>query len=66
MKTESLPPEGAFVVQFRVGATLSSAASGRIEHVVSGRARRFESVAELMSFVEQTLNGLAADHKAES
>lgn len=53
------PLERAFVVQLRRDATLPSAVCGRIEHIVSGRACRFESVAELASFVERTLGSLA-------
>lgn len=52
-----LPPEGAFVVQFRdpCGQSAALPISGRVEHVVSGRVARFESLAELMKFVEGVL-----------
>jgi hypothetical protein len=53
-----LQPEGAFVVQFAVGAGGRTAMSGRVEHVVSGHAARFQSVDELLRFVEHMLSKL--------
>ena len=58
-----LPPEGAFVVQFRDATMTGSGMSGRVEHVVSGRAGRFESIEQLLSFVEQTLQGISPGGK---
>jgi hypothetical protein len=46
-----LRPEGAFVVEFRLDAGLT----GRVEHIVSGRAARFESEGELLAFVRTVL-----------
>jgi hypothetical protein len=54
-----LPPERAFVVEFRDVGTIGpdeSALSGRVEHVVSGRAARFESAGELLDFVRGVLS----------
>jgi hypothetical protein len=51
-----LSPEGAFVVQF--GAHSDPAvgrAAGRVEHVRSGRAARFASVADLLAFISRVL-----------
>jgi hypothetical protein len=52
-----LPPERAFVVEFRSdGTTLQDEQlRGRVEHVVSGRAARFDSAAELLDFVRGVL-----------
>jgi hypothetical protein len=46
-----LLPEGAFVVEFRLDAGLT----GRVEHIVSGRAARFASEGELLAFVRTVL-----------
>jgi hypothetical protein len=54
------PLERAFVVQLRFDAALPVAVCGRVEHVVSGRACRFETAAELAAFVQQQLRDLAA------
>lgn len=52
----SLPSNRAFVVQFRWrDAALSRGCNGRVEHVSSGRAGRFESWEELREFVERVL-----------
>jgi hypothetical protein len=52
----SLPVSRAFVVQFSAD-TLASANrfAGRIEHIESGRGRRFTTLAELMAFVTACL-----------
>ena len=46
LKTEARPlllPEWAFVVQFRVGMDMEHGQlDGRVEHVVSGQATRFQ------------------------
>jgi hypothetical protein len=53
-----LPAERAFVVQFRAPAPRHAfQVAGRIEHVVSGRAGRFDSWEELRGFVEDVLQG---------
>ena len=53
-----LLPERAFVVEFRgVGPIGPDEAplSGRVEHVVSGKATHFESADELLAFVSGVL-----------
>ena len=53
-----LLPERAFVVEFRSGGTTGPGEpplSGRVEHVVSGKAARFESGKELLAFVRSVL-----------
>jgi hypothetical protein len=51
-----LLPEGAFVVQFRDGTDLAHGpVTGRVEHVVSGQAARFASLAELTAFFTHVL-----------
>jgi hypothetical protein len=52
-----LTPDRAFVVQLRQSSALTlEALSGRIEHIVSGRATSFTSVGELLGFMEKTLS----------
>ena len=53
----SLPAARAFVLQFS-SDTLPSANrfAGRIEHMESGRCRRFATVDELMAFVSSCLD----------
>jgi len=58
----TLPSNRAFVVQFR--ATKSTAPvspAGRVEHVVSGQATRFESWEYLQRFLEQVLAEIEAE-----
>jgi hypothetical protein len=45
----ALSPERAFVVQFR------GPCAGRVEHVRSGEAARFESRDELLAFIDRLL-----------
>jgi hypothetical protein len=45
----ALSPERAFVVQFR------GPSAGRVEHVRSGEAARFESREELLAFIDRVL-----------
>ena len=46
----------AFVVQFRAETDLASGRYvGRIEHVASGQATHFESLAELLMFISRVL-----------
>ena len=47
-----LSPQRAFVVQFREGP---APWTGRVEHVTSGRAARFQSAEELWAFLTQVL-----------
>jgi hypothetical protein len=53
----SLPAERCFVVQFRAGsgADRDGPWAGRAEHVVSGRAARFEDRDGLYEFIAQVL-----------
>jgi hypothetical protein len=51
-----LLPEWAFVVQFREGTDPGRGRIiGRVEHVVSGQATRFQSLEELLTFMAQVL-----------
>jgi len=51
-----LSPHWAFVVQVRQGSGFTpDTFHGRVEHVVSGQATTFSSLAELLAFMEQTL-----------
>ena len=46
----------AFVVQLQPGAEFERGKfAGLVEHVDSGRSKRFHSIEELASFMEQTL-----------
>jgi hypothetical protein len=56
-----LPPDRAFVVEFRGRNTMGGDESlcGRVEHVVSGRAAHFESAAELLDFIRGVLRACA-------
>ena len=55
-----LSPHWAFVVQVRPGTALTpEAVHGRVEHIVSGQATRFTSLAELWAFMAQVLTRLA-------
>src|SRR5262245_36865059 len=55
-----LSPARAFIVQFREGVDLAhGSATGRVEHVLSGQAERFASLAELLAFFERILTTLS-------
>jgi hypothetical protein len=56
------PPtrDAAFVVHL---ATDAGEVHGRVEHVTTGRASRFRSVAELLDFMRQTLVAIQADRE---
>ncbi len=50
------PLEHAFVVQFAVDTALDAEhMTGRVEHLLSGRSARFQSLAMLQSFVARVL-----------
>ena len=54
-------PAQAFVVQFgRETALDTGRMAGRVEHVVSGKAARFQSVDELMAFMTEVLRAVAS------
>lgn len=53
----------AFVIQFPSKSDLLAGRfSGRVEHVSSGLAKRFESQAELLDFMEQVMKKVCANH----
>jgi hypothetical protein len=57
----SLPVQWAFVVQFRVETDVErDRFAGRVEHVVSGQATRFQSLEELLAFVARVLTAVRA------
>jgi len=52
----SLPSSRSFVVQFAADtATKSHRFRGRVEHIESSRSRRFDSVTELVDFLNEVL-----------
>ena len=56
--------DAAFVVHLAtVPPGLPAQAQGRVEHVATGRAARFESSEDLMRFMHETLAALAADDR---
>ena len=56
----SFPIRHAFVVQFASDTTLDAESmTGRIEHIVSGKVTRFESVDTMLAFVTQFLQAVA-------
>jgi hypothetical protein len=50
-----LLPRGAFLVEFNSGETAPDELSGRVEHIVSGRATSFKSVSKLIDFMRGVL-----------
>ncbi len=55
----SLPTNRAFVVQLRAEARVEQGEfSGRVEHVVSMRSTRFQSLEELATFLRETVLSL--------
>ena len=57
----TLPSIRAFVVQFAAETRDESSVRGRVEHLASGHATRFDSWARLREFVERC----AASHQRE-
>jgi hypothetical protein len=54
-------PEQAFVVQFgRETDVANRHLAGRVEHVVSGKVARFQSLDELVAFMTETLRQVEA------
>jgi hypothetical protein len=54
-----LSPERAFVVQFREETQAAGTRfRGRVEHMISGHAARFESPKELVAFLARVLGAL--------
>lgn len=62
-----LPAARAFVVQLRASADVVRGHwAGRVVHVVSGASAPFETLEELMGFVDRTLAGSRADGSADA
>ena len=58
----ALSPARAFVVQFREETDgAAKGFTGRVEHMISGHAARFESAAELLAFFLHELKALQAE-----
>jgi hypothetical protein len=58
----SLPAKRAFVVQLHAEAQVEQGKfKGRVEHVVSMRARHFHSLEELVAFMVQVVTTLQED-----
>jgi len=54
-------PEQAFVVQFGRGTAVDTGRmAGRVEHVVSGKVARFQSLEELVTFLTEVLRAVEA------
>jgi len=58
------PAASAFVIQFATPYTPGNPRAGRVEHVISGRARRFRDETQLMAFVAEVLGSLDVDAAA--
>lgn len=57
----TLPVERAFVVQLRADADLArGVVRGRVEHLTSGNAALFESLADLVAEMDRALRASAA------
>ena len=52
------PADHSFVIQFQQQAGDGEGRRGQIEHLTSGRARRFDSDDQLLAFVAEMLSGL--------
>lgn len=58
----TLPSNRAFVVQFRAATELASEQrAGRVEHLMSGQATRFESWEQCRHFIEETLANIEGE-----
>jgi hypothetical protein len=58
----ALPTNRAFVVQLHADAKVEQGEfRGRVEHIVSMRAKRFHSSEELVTFIVQTITTLPED-----
>jgi hypothetical protein len=69
MKTNqpSFPTNRAFVVQFHTDVEAEEGQFyGRVEHVVSGQATRFDSVEGLAAFITQVLKAQSANDDESS
>jgi hypothetical protein len=54
----ALPRNRAFVVQLAAAGEGPDPFHGRVEHLASGQAARFDSLGRLREFVEQVLAGV--------
>jgi hypothetical protein len=62
-----LPPDRAFVVQLRAaGDAGTELFAGRVEHITSGAAERFDSAEGLITFVTRVLASSAASTPVEA
>jgi hypothetical protein len=52
-------------VQFRVWSSAASSWSGRVEHLVSHRVARFDSLDELLAFMLRVLTEVESQSDAE-
>jgi len=52
------PADSAFVIHFAHPHSGAEPRPGRVEHVATGRARRFQDGAQLMAFVAEVLASL--------
>ena len=60
-QSPAFAPARAFVVQFGRETDLDTwRMAGRVEHVVSGKAARFQSVDELTAFMTEVLREVAS------
>jgi len=57
--TPRFRPDHAFIVQFQDSRIDGQGVSGKVEHLESGKAGRFHSREELMSFVDAVLATLS-------
>ena len=67
-RTDALAADRAFVVQFRAseGDRPLTSLSGRVEHVHSGAVHHFESLDDLLKFLEGALGAAKAKSKSAS
>jgi hypothetical protein len=62
-----LPAERAFVVQLHVETEVARGRIlGRVEHVLSGQAAHFDTLEDLLRFIERVLTSLCARPSAEA
>ena len=65
-KGRRLPANHAFVVQLSGEAVgTHDSFRGRVEHVVSGRATQFETLEELLAFIQRVLARLREPNKPD-
>jgi hypothetical protein len=60
-QSPAFAPTQAFVVQFGRGTDIDiGRMTGRVEHVVSGKGARFQSLDELVAFMREVLREVAS------